>query len=302
VTESPLYASHYLFIATAVRAAYPDIALVANCDLTAGGRYPQYPVDLWDYHTYPFAESFLSAAGQYQWDSYPRAAGVPAVFASEYALSGAGADNGNLMAALAEAAWAVGLERNSDVVKAASYAPLYANVHDVAWAPDAIYFNATSAYGTPSYWVQALFGSNHPAQGVLLAYNLTAVAPFAGAEGLFAPGAPFSNNVPSLVTSTVSDTATGDLIVKIVNWGGHAVQLDLSGSTGVPPAPFAVMNVITASDPHAANSFQTPRAVSIAQRQLINLWSQPVAIDPLSVNLIRVPGNTARAGAAAQQA
>ena len=38
-----------------------------------------------------------------------------------------------------------------------SYAPLFANVNDRRWNPDAILFNSSLLYGTPSYWVQTFF-------------------------------------------------------------------------------------------------------------------------------------------------
>ncbi len=50
-----------------------------------------------------------------------------------------------------------GLERNSDVMPMASYAPLLANVHAINWRPDLIYFDGVSSYGTPPYYVQKMF-------------------------------------------------------------------------------------------------------------------------------------------------
>jgi alpha-L-arabinofuranosidase len=67
---------------------------------------------------------------------------------------------GNLRGALGEAAFMTGLERNSDVVLMASYAPLFANVHYKKWNPDLINFDNTRVYGTPSYYVQKMFSQN----------------------------------------------------------------------------------------------------------------------------------------------
>jgi len=68
----------------------------------------------------------------------------------------------NLRAALAEAAFMTGMERNSDVVTMSSYAPLFVNVNDRKWNPNAIVFNGASSYGTPSYHVQKVFSQNRP--------------------------------------------------------------------------------------------------------------------------------------------
>ena len=72
----------------------------------------------------------------------------------------AGGFNGNLAGALGEAAFMTGLERNSDVVQLASYAPLFANVNGTQWLPDLIYFDNSRVCGTPSYYVQQMFSQN----------------------------------------------------------------------------------------------------------------------------------------------
>ena len=104
---------------------------------------------------------------------------------SEYAVTGKDAGKGSLLAALAEAAFLIGLEKNrfliitkntkrvfkiknifddflycSDIVEMASYAPLFVNTNDRRWNPDAIVFNSSHLYGTPSYWVQRFFAES----------------------------------------------------------------------------------------------------------------------------------------------
>ncbi|KAM0877366.1 hypothetical protein ACQ4PT_035509 [Festuca glaucescens] len=94
----------------------------------------------------------------------------PKVFVSEYAVNDAmDAGNGSLLASLAEAAFLIGLEKNSDIVHMASYAPLFVNDNDRSWNPDAIVFNSWQQYGTPSYWMQTFFRESsgsviHPAR------------------------------------------------------------------------------------------------------------------------------------------
>eukprot|EP00899_Mesostigma_viride_P003013 jgi/Mesvir1/12712/Mv07816-RA.1 len=90
-----------------------------------------------------------------RFDSHPR--GSSRVFVSEYASVGDQARGGTLKGAIAEAAFLTGIERNSDLVVMASYAPLLVNVNDRKWDPDAIIFNSHALYGTPSYWLQHLF-------------------------------------------------------------------------------------------------------------------------------------------------
>ena len=52
------------------------------------------------------------------------------------------------------------MERNSDVVLMASYAPLFANVNYKKWNPDLIDFDSSRVYGLPSYYVQKMFSEN----------------------------------------------------------------------------------------------------------------------------------------------
>jgi alpha-N-arabinofuranosidase len=53
-----------------------------------------------------------------------------------------------------------GLERNSDLVVMASYAPLFVNVNPggMQWESDLIGYDAMSSYGSPSYYAQSMFG------------------------------------------------------------------------------------------------------------------------------------------------
>ena len=94
----------------------------------------------------------------------------------EYAVT-QGCGQGNLRAAVGEAAFMTGMERNSDVVLLASYAPLFANVHYKKWNPDLIDFDSSRVYGIPSYYVQQMFSANRG--DVVLPVTVTAavVAP-----------------------------------------------------------------------------------------------------------------------------
>lgn len=87
------------------------------------------------------------------YDEYPRNI---AVFAGEYAGHDDNLCN-SVDAALAEAAMLTGMERNGDVVRLASYAPLFNRIGHSQWTPDLIWFDDTKVVLTPSYYVQKLF-------------------------------------------------------------------------------------------------------------------------------------------------
>jgi len=77
------------------------------------------------------------------------------VFLGEYA-----AQSNTLNAALSEAAYMTGLERNGDIVKMAAYAPLFGNLTATHWAPDLIWFNNTTSTCSVNYYVQQIFAKN----------------------------------------------------------------------------------------------------------------------------------------------
>ncbi|MFP4975501.1 alpha-L-arabinofuranosidase C-terminal domain-containing protein [Paenibacillus sp. CN-4] len=143
------YKQRYGLFYQAIKAKYPEMNLIANMEVDGE------PVELVDEHYYESAEWFMNNASRY--DSYDRSG--PEIYVGEYAVT-KGAGEGNLNAALGEAAFMLGMERNSDIVKMASYAPLFVNTKDRTWNPDAIVFDAASSYGTPSYYVQQMFGSS----------------------------------------------------------------------------------------------------------------------------------------------
>ena len=81
--------------------------------------------------------------------------GAIKVFIGEYA-----AQSNRLEAALAEAAYMTGIERNGDIIEMAAYAPLFGNLTATHWAPDLIWFNNHLSTGSINYYVQKLFGNN----------------------------------------------------------------------------------------------------------------------------------------------
>ncbi len=154
----PIYNERYPLFYDAIKKRYPDVKLVVP---DAGGWPKNRPIDLLDEHYYNSPEYFLGRTRQY--DTYDRNGFK--VYVGEYAvISGCG--NGNLIAAVAEAAFMTGMERNGDVVAMSSYAPLFVHPAWKTWNPNAIVFDSSRVYGTPSYYVQALFAANRADRAV----------------------------------------------------------------------------------------------------------------------------------------
>ena len=146
----PVYWERYDLFFSKIREKYPEIELIAN--EWGGGVSNKQPIEILDEHYYSDPRFFIQHADKY--DSYDRA-GMK-VYVGEYAVT-QDAGQGNLNAAIGEAAFMTGMERNSDVVVMASYAPLFVNVNHRSWNPDLICFDGTRSYGIPSYYIQQLF-------------------------------------------------------------------------------------------------------------------------------------------------
>lgn len=159
------YFYRYTQFVEAIRAEYPEIKIITSSGPASDGGLYNFAwdtikshaddevkyADLVDEHYYNSPDWFLANTNRY--DSYDRD-GV-AVFVGEYA-----AKANTLKAAIAEAAYMTGLERNSDIVKMASYAPLFGNTTLSQWAPDMIWFNNSISYGSVNYYVQKMFANN----------------------------------------------------------------------------------------------------------------------------------------------
>ena len=203
----------------AIRAKYPNVKVVGSSGPSANGDKFDYlwpemkriGVDLVDEHYYMNPDWFFGNASRY--DNYDRKG--PKVFAGEYASHDHSTkkDN-NFLAALSEAAFMTGLERNADVVHLATYAPLFAHVDAWQWNPDLIWFDNLRMMRTPNYYVQQMYGMNAGTDVLSLKMDGKAVA---GQDSLYATAA---LNAP-----------TGEIILKLVNASSKPadVQIDFNG-------------------------------------------------------------------------
>jgi len=269
------YVERYKLFAAAIKARYPEIKLVVPAGPAARGEQFEYlwsnwrelKADIVDEHYYMNPQWFLANAGRY--DHYDRSG--PKVFAGEYAAQTAGvarSDNhNNWEAAITEAAFMTGLERNADVVRMASYAPLFAHVDAWQWTPDAIWFDNLRSYGTPNYYVQALFASN-------VGTRIVPVTP---------------QVLDGLYTSASLDERTHEMIVTAVNVSANlrSVEINLSGAN---LAGTAKVITLASSDLKAENSFDQPKNVAPRYSTLeVKSAKIPVQLEPYSVTVYRLP-------------
>lgn len=202
----------------AIRKAHPEIKIVGSSGPNSEGKEFDYlwpemkrlKADLVDEHFYRPESWFLTQGARY--DNYDRKG--PKVFAGEYACHGKGKKWNHYHAALLEAAFMTGLERNADIVHMATYAPLFAHVEGWQWRPDMIWFDNLNSVRTTSYYVQQLFAHNKGTNVLPLTMNKKKVTGAEGQNGLFA--------------SAVYDKDKNELIVKVVNTSATAQPISLN--------------------------------------------------------------------------
>ena len=218
------YIDHLKPFIEPVRKKYPNIKLVGTSGPNSEGNdfeflWPEMVkigADLVDEHFYRNEKWFLKSGNRY--DNYSRKG--PKVFAGEYACHGSGKKWNHFEAALLEAAFMTGVERNADVVEMATYAPLFAHIDGWQWRPDLIWYDNLRSFRSCSYQVQQLYSTTKGTNVVSLTMNGKPVAGNDDQDGLFA--------------SANFDKNTGYYNVKIVNVGDKAqdVTLNLKGMKG----------------------------------------------------------------------
>jgi alpha-L-arabinofuranosidase len=204
--RSGSYSARFAQFALALRKKYPQYKLIATTKVkeTEAAAQP----DVIDDHYYKSPADMFDLVHKY--DTAPRD-GMK-VFVGEWATR-SGSPTPNMGDALGDAAWMTGLERNSDLIVMASYAPLLVNVNPGAmqWATDLIGYDALNSYGSPSWYAQSLF-SGHLGDGV-------PQSSITGAQDRF---------FYSATVSSVDHT----LHLKLVNASNHpqALTIDFTGA------------------------------------------------------------------------
>ncbi len=283
----PEYIERYARFAKALKEKYPDLSLIS-----AAGPSPDddrfkflWPklrdlnADIIDEHCYATPDWFLKNTRRY--DDYDRKG--PRVFMGEYAAQSdhtvSTKNRNNLECAIAEAAYLTGLERNADVVRLASYAPLFAHVDAWQWTPDLIWVSNLDVLATPNYYVQQLFSRNRGDQ-VLPTRVKPSVEPASGS----------TNIPPELFASTTRDNAAGEIIVKVVNAADSPkeAEIRLDGTASVSSRARAI--VLTGATPAAVNSFDQPNNVAPQESAIENASTHLNHTFPAhSLTVIRVP-------------
>ncbi len=229
--KSGSYGGRYAQFYKAIKAKYPDLQLIATTPVTT------MTPDVIDDHFYRRAQEFYDDVNHY--DKTDRKG--PKIFVGEWATR-EGLPTPNFGAALGDAAWMTGMERNSDIVIMASYAPLLVNVNPggMQWESDLIGYDAMTSYGSPSYYAQVMF-SNHIGDQIL--------------------NATLEGTAPKLFYSVTRKSSDGTIYLKLVNASSAAqpLRLQLNGGKGIDKNGRLI--AMSAKTTAATNSITQPAAI-----------------------------------------
>lgn len=293
--RSNSYAGRFNQFRTAIEAKYPQLKCISTI---ADAQYPNLKIisdkkpEIMDEHYYRSAWEMWENAAQY--DTYDRKG--PKIFVGEWATREGGPTT-NLNAALGDAAWMTGMERNSDLIIMSCYAPLFVNINKATatapkawqWDSDLIGYNALNSYGSPSYYVQKLFG-NYLGDRIIpvTAQNLPKQAkPISRRDS--ANGTTKITLVPTVFYSATKNEKRGIVYLKLVNTTGEKqpVSINLNGIAKVSPE--AIISIIKGDQPEDTNTITEPEKIVPVKFIIKGIATHFMqTLDPYSVNIIQL--------------
>jgi len=242
--RSGSYEGRYAQFYKAIKAKYPQLELIATAPLK------RMKPDVLDDHYYKRADEFFADVKHY--DNADR--NGPKIFVGEWATR-EGSPTTNMNAALGDAAWMTGMERNSDLIVMASYAPLFVNVNPggMQWESDLIGYNAVTSYGSPSYYAQAMF------------------AQYLGTE---APTSSVTGGGERFFYSVTRDPNNDAVYLKLVNASSAAqpVEINLAGANNVGKTGTLVS--LSGNNPAETNTISAPMRIAPVKTPLTNVGAK----------------------------
>ncbi|HMH15159.1 MAG TPA: alpha-L-arabinofuranosidase C-terminal domain-containing protein [Edaphobacter sp.] len=257
--RSGSYEGRYAQFYKAIKAKYPQLELIATAPLK------RMKPDVLDDHYYKRADEFFADVKHY--DTADRSG--PKIFVGEWATR-EGSPTTNMGAALGDAAWMTGMERNSDLIVMASYAPLFVNVNPggMQWESDLIGYDALSSYGSPGYYAQVMF-----------AKYLGTEVPTSSVDGA---GARFFYSV-------TRDPAKGAMYLKLVNASSVAqpIEIEMTGINSI--ANTGTLVTLSGVSLAETNTISAPKRIVPVQTTLKNAEKKfGHSVPPYSVQVIEL--------------
>ena len=257
--RSGSYDGRYAQFYTAIKKKYPQLQLIATMPVKS------VKPDVIDDHFYRRPEEFFDDTHHY--DNTDR--NGPKIFVGEWATR-EGAPTPDFGAALGDAAWMTGMERNSDIVIMASYAPLFVNVNPggLQWDTNLIGYDTLTSYGSPSYYAQVMF-SNHIGDEVLQSK--------------------LEGGGPRLFYSITQNRAQHKLFLKIVNADSlpQMVDVKLDGAGSLQSNGKLIS--LSARTPDETNTISKPEEIIPVEAPLMNVSANfRHTLPPYSIHVLEL--------------
>jgi alpha-L-arabinofuranosidase len=230
---TPVFHERFEMIYNAVKAKHPEITVIGTVGPNPAGDDYDKGWKIADELHVPMVDEHCYKPPQWFWDNLRRYDAYDRSKSKVYLGEWASFDDkrrSTLRSAISEAAYLTALEHNADVVRMASYAPLLAKRDHTDWSPNLIYFTNTEVFPTINYRVQQLFSVNDGDT-----YLATTIS---------SPATP-----ATVAASSVHDSKTGDLILKLVNGANTPTRLHivLAGAKRLPGT--AAKTVLAGANP-----------------------------------------------------
>jgi alpha-L-arabinofuranosidase len=279
----------------AIEKKYPGLICISTI---ADAQYPDLKVKtgkkptVLDEHYYRNSWDMWANASQY--DKYDR--NGPKIFVGEWATR-EGAPTTNLNAALGDAAWMTGMERNSDLIIMSCYAPLFVNVNTATstapkawqWDSDLIGYNALNSFGSPSYYVQKLFSHYLGNRIIPMTAENIPLQPRPLTRRDSSQGITTPQLVPTVFYSATMDEPSGTIYLKLVNTTGkkQPIEIDLNGINKV--SPNATLTIIKGSKPEDTNTITDPAKIIPVTSKIKGVTASfKRTLDPYSVSILEL--------------
>jgi alpha-N-arabinofuranosidase len=283
----------------AIKAKYPALQCIATIGgrdfLGVRGKLTIRKPEIVDEHYYRNAWEMEEDAAHY--DNYDRKGFK--VFVGEWATR-EGAPTTNLNAALGDAAWMTGMERNSDLVILSCYAPLFVNVNKATstapkawqWDSDLIGYNALTSFGSPSYYVQKLF-SNYIGNKVVPLTGINIPTQTRPATKRDSAANKMPQPIPAMFYVATKDTKTGKIFLKVVNATGKPQQVDIELNGAIKFASEGTIVVIKGDKPDDTNTIDDPEKIVPVTSVVKGLSKkftrtfEPYSVSVLQINTVK---------------
>jgi len=293
--DSGSYDGRYAQFYDGIKAKYPNLHCIASMggkDWVGGrGKFTIRKPQIVDEHYYRNAWGMEEDAAHY--DNYDRKGYK--VFVGEWATT-EGMPTTTLNAALGDAAWMTGMERNSDVVIRSCYAPLFANVNMATatapkawqWESNLIGYDASTSFGSPSYYVQAMFNTYIgdkvvPVSGINIpTQTRPATKSDSAANNMPKP-------IPAMFYVATQDTKTGKLFLKVVNATGKPQSVDINLNGAGKLSPEGTLVVIKGDKPEDTNTISDPKKIVPVTRKVNGISKKFTrTFDAYSVSMLQI--------------